>query len=724
MVTPDVDELARRQLRDAGSTVVDVDLISPNWSITASWWTSVFTKLAIFSIGRYDPRVAKVAFIDLDAFLVSDTADSIFDACGVNELCAVRDAANLCQNPQTKDQWVCASNSPGSNAMMNAGVMVAKPNEALLAGLKLELSSVVKPYATLPEQEFLSAHYLKGNAVRTEHERNFAFISPEFGQCWASGPQLERAKIVHNCGPFKYGHHPLCAWDEAAGPECQQRLLAWSEGPERAAEKTRQRVLSLYQELLLTANPCAINGRDKSTCDAADAISTGQRCGWCEQVGCVPEGTCLPNETPAKRAQAERWRVYLKEREWLAEQAQHARRRADVAGGPPLPPGSLASAPPGALAPPGGLAPPMIGSFPPTPPTFLWPVGYGAPPIALSFSPPPPSPSPRAAPMSPPPAAPGDAYVLAVRVEFVLAGEVASFDAEAFRSSLLRTFRNATGAALTVTSASVLVTASLRFASANHATDAATTINSTPIAIMQSIWFASMNVTIENTPAATMTLVLASAFAATTDQSHSGLPAGGIFGIVFGVFIATVLMGVLALQLRRRRWPGLARVGVDWKTPVIRAVRVRTEPPSSAYEETKQEPLIAEGQPIDRAPINGADEDKAPPEQLMPDGYTGKDGTGAGAMHSEKKTDMDEEDRISNASGASNTGSTHGAPAPAPAHAQAAPAPADTLAAPASGTESRTVNGAAEAHLITSRPPQYPSRAAPTRLPPIEPVAQ
>merc|ERR1719352_2207954 len=47
MVTPEVNEVARRQLRAAGSHVVDVELVSPPWKISASWWTTVFTKLQI-----------------------------------------------------------------------------------------------------------------------------------------------------------------------------------------------------------------------------------------------------------------------------------------------------------------------------------------------------------------------------------------------------------------------------------------------------------------------------------------------------------------------------------------------------------------------------------------------------------------------------------------------------------------------------------------------------
>ena len=87
MVTPEVSEVARRQLRAAGSHVVQTELISPPWQIAASWWTTVFTKLAIFGLGNTTAgAVDKVAFIDLDAFIVDAHADSIFDACGANEV--------------------------------------------------------------------------------------------------------------------------------------------------------------------------------------------------------------------------------------------------------------------------------------------------------------------------------------------------------------------------------------------------------------------------------------------------------------------------------------------------------------------------------------------------------------------------------------------------------------------------------------------------------------
>ena len=126
MVTPEVNEVAKARLRAAGSHVVPVDLITPNWKISASWWETVFTKLQIFSLGntsagrvdqvrvrvthmiasviaslaRYriplalarsdscdvPPVRLQVAFVDLDAFIVSERADTVFDACDATEV--------------------------------------------------------------------------------------------------------------------------------------------------------------------------------------------------------------------------------------------------------------------------------------------------------------------------------------------------------------------------------------------------------------------------------------------------------------------------------------------------------------------------------------------------------------------------------------------------------------------------------------------------------------
>ena len=52
MVTPEVNEVAKARLRAAGSHVVPVHLITPNWKISFGYWETVFTKLQIFSLGN------------------------------------------------------------------------------------------------------------------------------------------------------------------------------------------------------------------------------------------------------------------------------------------------------------------------------------------------------------------------------------------------------------------------------------------------------------------------------------------------------------------------------------------------------------------------------------------------------------------------------------------------------------------------------------------------
>ena len=71
-------------------------------------------------------------------------------------------------------------NTPGSSAMLNAGVMVARPSASLLASLQAQLARKTKPFLTLPEQEFLSSIYLKG--VEYRQPENFHFISADYGQ--------------------------------------------------------------------------------------------------------------------------------------------------------------------------------------------------------------------------------------------------------------------------------------------------------------------------------------------------------------------------------------------------------------------------------------------------------------------------------------------------------------------------------------------------------------
>ena len=85
MVTPDVRSSARVQLIAAGSHVVEVEPIEPP-AMVAPWWATVFTKLRAFSLSRHQ----LVTYLDLDAFLASDRADTVFDSCDATEICALR----------------------------------------------------------------------------------------------------------------------------------------------------------------------------------------------------------------------------------------------------------------------------------------------------------------------------------------------------------------------------------------------------------------------------------------------------------------------------------------------------------------------------------------------------------------------------------------------------------------------------------------------------------
>ena len=529
-----------------------------------------------------------------------------------SQLCAVQDAANLCVNPTTGDQTVCAMNTPGSNAMMNAGVMVARPSDSLLKSFQAELATKTRPYATLPEQEFLSEIYLKGVAYKEPEKNRFQFIPSSYGQCWANAPQLAVASIVHNCGPFKYGHHGLCSWDgEAGSTACLERLLIHSEGPQRAKEPERQKVLGLYQDLVGTANPCSAHGRDPFTCSKAPMFGE-QQCSWCgDDVRCIPAAACLPS-TPAKTAQAERWQLYLREREWMKQQELLNQRRHLAAGGPPLPPGySAPPMPPGLAGPPGSAPPFMIGGPPPglmpTPVSQSPPPPVAQSPAAASSPPPSSSPSPKPSPPSPtmPPASPGLTYATRVVTKFVLAGDVATFDRVGFRAALLAVFTSAVDITLNVTSASVNVEAKMDFSDRDAAVAAATTINETPVATMQSAWFADVDITIENSPSAEVAAepVIMAAIATTNSD---GLGDGAIFGIVVGVMVGMIAVGVAALCfIRKFNKAAKVQLPQNLKPRKVRVIPVDDLAEERPAQESLQ-PLVVAGEPIASSPGSGA----------------------------------------------------------------------------------------------------------------------
>ena len=76
-----------------------------------------------------------------------------------------------------------------------------------------------------------------------------------------------------------------------------------------------------------------------------------------------------------------------------------------------------------------------------------------------------------------------------VDTSFTVAGDVASFDAPAFRSALLAKFTDAVDVRLAVSAASVRVNATIVMPSIAAANVAADAIRNTPVATMQEEWF-------------------------------------------------------------------------------------------------------------------------------------------------------------------------------------------------------------------------------------------
>ena len=115
-------------------------------------------------------------------------------------------------------------------------------------------------------------------------------------------------------------------------------------------------------------------------------------------------------------------------------------------------------------------------------------------------SPPLPSspPRPPARPPAPPPILPGASYKSIVTVDFTVAGTVDTFDRNAFRTRLLALFASrAEDVTLTVSAASVLVTASIVTPSASSADAAISTLTASSAASLS----AALNVTVETVAA-------------------------------------------------------------------------------------------------------------------------------------------------------------------------------------------------------------------------------
>lgn len=233
---------------------------------------------------------------------------------------------------------------------------------------------------------------------------------------------------------------------------------------------------------------------------------------------------------------------------------------------------------------PGLGAPPVAAPPPLPPPVAKKPAAVASPPPAAEkpvvVASPPPSVSP-----SLPPAAPGLMVAQRVKTEFVLAGTVETFDRDGFKRALLAVFTDALDVTLTVSAASIRVVSAMDFASPTAAAAAAKTIDTTPVAEMQSAWFEpnGMSVTIENTPAASVSSVVIDP---TTVANPAALPssvaaklqpqpnaAGIVVGVLFGFIF---LVGAAVFAVRRKRLSKLFPSGYKVSAPTRGATARKT----------------------------------------------------------------------------------------------------------------------------------------------------
>jgi hypothetical protein len=158
-------------------------------------------------------------------------------------------------------------------------------------------------------------------------------------------------------------------------------------------------------------------------------------------------------------------------------------------------------------------------------------------------------------------------YAYELSATFVLAGEVATFDRAGFKRALLAVFTDARDATLTVTSASVVVHATLLFGVSTQAHAAATSITTTPVGTMQDTWFAALGVTITQAPTASVSSVVVQrsrldgpmAQRASSDQ----LDSGAIAGIVVGSIIGAALAGCSSLGIEQLAAAGIGSFRVS-----------------------------------------------------------------------------------------------------------------------------------------------------------------
>jgi len=279
MVTPDVDNQSLVRLREKGSIVVPINYVNISWSLP-SYWSGVFSKVYMFNLTTL---AQQVAYLDTDAFLVDEEADSVFAACAA-ELCAVRDFGEL-----------------SSAGMINVGVLVARTSKERFRDM-LKAASEAKP-ALFPEQDFFSTYFSTysippKDASVVSQGMSFQQLPPVYNNCNGAFESTSSAVIAHACGDMKLEMLPLCSWATPAS---------------RLSGFCGSRMVRVFQRLLTSANPCAVFGQSAVECDSKS------QCQWCgEIVRCRSrQSTCMLS-TPATAGLVTRFQSEPRSRAWLS----------------------------------------------------------------------------------------------------------------------------------------------------------------------------------------------------------------------------------------------------------------------------------------------------------------------------------------------------------------------------------------------------------------------
>ncbi len=154
---------------------------------------------------------------------------------------------------------------------------------------------------------------------------------------------------------------------------------------------------------------------------------------------------------------------------------------------------------------------------------------------------------------SPPPALPGASYVAAIRATFTVAGDVSSFNENAFKNRLATQMNVSPSVIrLVVYSASVGVQATITYPSPAAASAAATTLAATPPAALT----AALGVTVLTvTNVAPTVIVVAPPPPPFNSGSGAGVSQGVVIGVAVGVtaFVLLVAIIVCTFKLRQKK---------------------------------------------------------------------------------------------------------------------------------------------------------------------------